>query len=79
MHLIKRLTRTINLLYPDGKTVNRSMIRNKVEYPIMIALHKEIYKNVYCSKCGSGFIRMATNLLKYYNDHIDEFIDEEAE
>lgn len=77
MHLITRLKRTINLLYPDGKNVNRMLKRDTVEYPIMIALHVEIYRRAYCSKCGSGFIRMATNLLKYYNDHKDEYIDEE--
>ena len=77
MDLIPRLKITIDLFFPDGKNLNRNMKRDKNAYYDMIQLHKEIFKKTFCSTCGSGFQKMATNLLNYYVQHKDEYIETE--
>lgn len=75
MDLIPRLKITIDRFYPDGRTLNRVMKRDKDAMYELVMLHKEIFHVTHCSNCGSGFQKMANNLLKYYNEHKDEYIE----
>lgn len=77
MDLIPRLKITIDKFFPDGRTLDRNMKRDKDAYYEFIQLHKEIFKKTFCSTCGSGFQKMANNLLKYYGEHKDEYIETE--
>lgn len=76
MDLIPRLRITINLFFPDGVHLNGAAKRDPIAYDKFVMLHKEIFNRVHCTRCGSGFQKMAKNLLKYYNDNKDEYIEE---